>query len=177
MRVILESPFKSNDPKIFFENMLYVNMVARHLTIEKGMCPLFFHTFYTQFLDDSNDNERALGLDASFHHHDRINTRIIAVDRGLSSGMKLGTEYGLEIGCMPVLFSLSESESIQSWVRDINENPCPIGRWKQIEAFCEELKPVDDLGNYTDYAASNLELREEVCDILKRTFAPLNEHL
>lgn len=177
MRVIVESPFKNDDPKVFCENIIYTNMVARHLTLKCNYSPLFFHTFYTQFLNDNDPEERNTGLTASFTHHDYITKRIVAVDRGISEGMKKGVENGLEIGCMPVLFSLSLDKGLQKAIRHINEISCPMKRWEQIQDFCSGWATVNELGSFTSYAEERKDLREAVCNTLKDTFSPLIEHL
>ncbi|CAM0014495.1 hypothetical protein VPHK379_0084 [Vibrio phage K379] len=173
MRVILETPFKSEDGQIFFENIVYANMVARYLTVNMSYSPLFFHTFYTQFLDDNLESERELGLKASFEHHEQIGTRVIAIDRGISKGMKLGAEHGLESGCMPLLFSISKDRGLQKAIGYINKIPCPIKRWEQIEDFCEGWKPVGDTGELTSYVEDRQELREEVLGIMESMLIPL----
>lgn len=177
MRVIVESPFKAETKKLGLENLIYANMVARHLTLKCNYSPLFFHTFYTQFLDDDNAEERLTGLEASFTHHDYINKRIVTLDRGITEGMKKGVENGLEIGCMPVLFSLSTDKGLQKAVRHLNETSCPIKRWEQIQGFCSDLKRVDDLGNFTNYSEERRDLREEVCSILGSHLLPMLQHL
>lgn len=181
MKVIIESPFANKNPFILSENLIYLNCVARHLTKEENLNPLFFHSYYTQFLNDLVDEERKIGLDSSFKFHDEINDRVITIDRGISKGMILGMMRGLENGATPIFFSLDkENSNLQQLLRDINSIKDPAVRWKTGMMKLEKIingKAKNEFGDLTNYREHNSSLRDEVCKILGRFFNPLIEHI
>lgn len=181
MKVVIESPFANENPFLLSENLIYLNCVARYLTKEENLTPLFFHSYYTQFLDDMNEEERNIGLNSSFEFHDEIKVRIITIDRGISKGMRLGMLRGIENGASPVFFSLDkENSSLQEILNQINAIEDPLTRWetglKKLERITSR-EPKNDFGDLTDYREYSSTLRTEVCNVLERFFTPLTKHI
>lgn len=180
MKVIIESPFANPVSALLSENILYLNAVARKVTVEDKMNPLFFHSYYTQFLDDNNDDERWNGLLSSFEFHDEIMPRYITIDRGISKGMKLGMERGLERGAYPVFISLDNNENIQKTLSDLNAIEDPSEKWhKGLDVVSKILpnEPINEYGDYTNYREVRANLLTEVSEIIHRFFAPLVSHI
>ncbi|ELP5898526.1 hypothetical protein QTV49_000400 [Vibrio vulnificus] len=181
MKVVIESPFANKNPFLLSENLIYLNCVARYLTKEEKLTPLFFHSYYTQFLDDMNEEERNIGLNSSFEFHDEIKVRIITIDRGISTGMRLGMLRGIENGATPVFFSLDkENSSLQETLNQINSIEDPLTRWetglKELERITRG-EPKNDFGDLTGYREYSSTLRTEVCNVLERFFTPLSQHI
>ncbi|MCY9866105.1 hypothetical protein OTK49_26570 [Vibrio coralliirubri] len=180
MEVIIESPFANESPTLLSENLLYLNAVARKVTVEDQMNPLFFHSYYTQFLDDNNQRERNNGLQSSFEFHDDIMPRLITIDRGISTGMKLGMERGLTHGAHPVFISLDSNIEIQNALSEINSISDPKEKWefglKLIKKILPQ-EPINEYGDLTNYREIRNDLLEEVSTIIHRFFAPLVKHI
>lgn len=88
--VILESPFAGD----VFNNVKYAQSVI-HSLAHQGYAPSASHLIYTQMLDDTNEFDRKLGIDKGLdiaHGHDSI----IALDKGVSTGMKYGVQRAIK---------------------------------------------------------------------------------
>ena len=178
MKVIIESPFKNSDKKILSENLIYLNMVARQLATKNNLSPLFFHGFYTHFLNDHCDTERALGLNLSFMHHKGIDTRIITVDRGISKGMILGMETGLKHGGSPSFFSFDPD--LNSLFVKLNKSKDATEIWESgLDLYNKNVSQINinDFGDRTNYRMSTSLLREEVISIMFPIFQQLSKHM
>jgi hypothetical protein len=103
--VIIESPFAARkldgswDPEGVEENLRYVR-AAMHCCLKRGEAPYASHALYTQpgVLNDQDPEERTLGIESGFAWNTRADTSIFFVDRGISSGMKLGIKNAIEHG-------------------------------------------------------------------------------
>jgi hypothetical protein len=90
-RVVIESPLGGN----FKRNIRYARLCALDC-IRRGEAPYASHLLMTQFLNDANEEERRLGMEAGFawgsHGH------IVAVyqDFGISDGMRKGIKLAIE---------------------------------------------------------------------------------
>lgn len=85
-RVIIESPYASDDPETQHGNVLY----ARHALLDclmRGESPLASHLLYTQILDDRLSPERKLGIDAGLAWMEVADLVAFYVDRSWSKGM------------------------------------------------------------------------------------------
>lgn len=95
--VIIESPFAARkpdgswDPEGVEENLRYLR-AAMHDCLKRGEAPYASHALYTQpgVLNDQVPGERTLGINAGFAWNERADLTVMYIDRGLSSGMKLG---------------------------------------------------------------------------------------
>lgn len=91
--VVIESPFKGAGYHETELNILYARACA-HDCLTKGEYPYASHLFYTQdgILDDKNETERWLGINAGIAWGNLAKKTIVYQDRGVSSGM----EYGIK---------------------------------------------------------------------------------
>lgn len=90
--VIIESPYKG-DP----ENIAYAKRAMRD-SIARGERPFASHLLYTQVLDDSDHDDRELGMELGWdflHHADLV---AVYTDRGISEGMYRGMERAKLVG-------------------------------------------------------------------------------
>ena len=119
--VIVESPFAARkpdgtwDPEGVEENLRYVR-AAMHDCLLKGEAPYASHALYTQpgVLDDQVPAERELGIAGGFAWNTRAETSIFFIDRGISSGMKLGIKNAIEGGRPIEVRSLAEFRTEKS---------------------------------------------------------------
>lgn len=161
---IIETPFKSDDIVLRNENILYTNLVSRVL-MKQGTSPLFFHTLYTQHLDDDNKEERSLGLEMSFMHHSHVDKKIVAVDRGISQGMRLG-----------IMDAQSKGIPIEYTSLDPELNDKLIGKsFDEATDIVSNLIP-NDLGDLSDYRTYCLEDINTIKKIITTFFAPLTNY-
>ena len=88
-KVIIESPFAGEIEK----NVDYARKCMRD-SILRGEAPLASHLLYTQdgILDDSNKEERKLGIDCGLIWGKEAELTAVYTDLGISKGM----EYGIE---------------------------------------------------------------------------------
>lgn len=185
--ITIESPFANELEYERIENLLYVNAVARKVVLEdSSVSPLFFHSFYTQFLHDDNPEERMKGLNMSFVYHAMAEESLVAVDRGISSGMWKGIEAAIEKG-RPFKFYTMCQKNSPEWLRvkEINsmEDVCLkiesmkhlLDLWARKASDMASNSQVD-LSNYRA-APENILIYDEVKQILNRFFAPVVGHL
>lgn len=184
-KLILESPFKNSNQTIFNDNYFYVNVCARKLMKETETAPLFFHTLYTQFLNDDDKEERDLGLYRSFEFHSDAEEKVYAIDRGISEGMILGAKDAISKG-MPVKFYtvLPETTPIGQQIKEINSISDNKSRWEAGLDFIEKLKSSSeygkrfningDLTNYKNYIQKDL---SQVKNCLLTFFEPIIKEL
>lgn len=91
-RVIVESPFKG-DEKL---NGAYL-VACLWDSIGRFEAPYASHLFFTQFMDDSNDAERALGIRLGLEIGRMFDLTAAYVDFGISDGMRIGIERAMGI--------------------------------------------------------------------------------
>jgi hypothetical protein len=96
--VIIESPYAGEVDR----NIRYAQAALRD-SLGRGEAPLASHLLYTQVLDDSVAEERAVGIDAASEFYDVVDRVAVYEDLGISPGMKLGIERASEAG-KPVTF-------------------------------------------------------------------------
>lgn len=94
--VILESPFAGNAWRRW-RNRRYARACLRDSCL-RGEAPLASHLLYTQALDDANAEERHIGIECGLAWGDLADATIVYMDRGLSSGMRLGMERAYREG-------------------------------------------------------------------------------
>lgn len=98
-RVIIESPYRSPDPKIVERNIRYLRACMRDCVL-RGESPYASHGLLTQpgVLDDNIPEERELGINAGFAWRIRADLTVVYGDFGISRGMKLGIDHATEHG-------------------------------------------------------------------------------
>lgn len=89
--VIIESPFKGRTPAEEAENIEYARKAMRD-SLYRGEAPFASHLLYPQMLDDANEHERRMGIEAGLLIGQLASRTVVYIDRGISSGM----EYGIK---------------------------------------------------------------------------------
>lgn len=91
--VIVESPYAGDTAK----NVEYARECMLD-ALERGEAPFASHLLYTQCLDDSVPEERAIGIAAGLAWYSRADLSAVYLDLGLSQGMHLGIIRAEEVG-------------------------------------------------------------------------------
>lgn len=111
-RVIFESPFAGD----MATNVEYAAQSIAKLIMEDGVAPMASHLLYTRMLDDTDPQERNIGIDAGLAYGQHAQGTIIALDRGMSTGMVYGIKNA-EKAQRPLSFlSLSTDPDVQKSV-------------------------------------------------------------
>lgn len=108
IRVILESPYAGDVEA----NIAYARRCVRDC-LNRGEAPIASHLLYTQegILDDSNPDERWLGIGAGLSWLRGAEASVVYTDRGISNGMRHGIAAAEEIG-LPIEYrTLGEATS------------------------------------------------------------------
>jgi hypothetical protein len=94
-KVVLESPYKGNIP----DNVNYAKACIRDC-LSRGEAPIASHLLLTQdgILDDNKPQERVLGIEAGHAWTERAEAVVVYVDKGISSGMRLGIDIANKNG-------------------------------------------------------------------------------
>ena len=111
--VIIESPFKGNTPAEEAENIAYAKEVMRD-SLYRGEAPFASHLLYPQMLDDADENERRMGIEAGLRIGRSADRTVVYTDRGISSGMKQGIKRAEDEGRPVEYRSLYSSDRRQN---------------------------------------------------------------
>jgi len=95
--IFVSSPY-SDDPD---EGTKMARRYCRIVT-DQGHIPFAPHLIYTQFLDDSNENERKIGIAAGLAFLGKCD-ELWAFGENMSRGMKLEINEAIRLG-LPVLY-------------------------------------------------------------------------
>ncbi len=91
--VLIESPLAGDVEA----NVAYARRAMRSC-LEQGEAPIASHLLYTQALDDTVPEDRALGMEAGWAWLPVVDAVVVFEDRGISGGMKAGIERALAAG-------------------------------------------------------------------------------
>lgn len=94
---VIESPFSAPDIDGLVRNVQYTMLAVRD-SLNRNEAPYASHLFYTQMLDDNNQDERRLGMDAGLtvcHHAEQT---AVYTDYGISRGMEYGIDTARKAG-------------------------------------------------------------------------------
>lgn len=88
-RVILESPYAGDVEA----NVAYARAAMRDCVM-RGEAPIASHLLFTQpgILDDNDERERRLGMDAGLAWLSVAQASVVYTDRGISRGMRHGID-------------------------------------------------------------------------------------
>jgi len=111
--VIIESPFKGNTPAEEAENIAYAKEVMRD-SLYRGEAPFASHLLYPQMLDDANEHERRMGIEAGLLIGRSADRTVVYTDRGISPGMKQGIKRAEDEGRPVEYRSLYSSDRRQN---------------------------------------------------------------
>lgn len=75
----------------------YLKALALHV-FDLGFAPYASHALYTQWLDDNDPAQRALGIQAGFAWAQGVTDVFVGVDLGVSPGMELGIGFHKRAG-------------------------------------------------------------------------------
>lgn len=105
--VVIESPLGAPDRLLIEDNKRYARTCVRD-SLRRGEAPYASHLFFDhpEILDDLKPEEREKGMKAGFAWGRAAETVAIYVDRGISQGMMLGFERGIENGAEIVVRSV-----------------------------------------------------------------------
>ena len=92
--VIIESPFKGRTPEEEIKNIEYARKAMRD-SLYRGEAPFASHLLYPQMLDDTNEHERRMGIEAGLKIGQLADRTVVYTDRGISPGMKQKALNGL----------------------------------------------------------------------------------
>jgi len=95
--VIIESPFKGRTPAEEAENIAYAKEAMRD-SLYRGEAPFASHLLYPQMLDDADEDERRMGIEAGLKIGQLADRTVVYTDRGISSGMKQGIKRAEDEG-------------------------------------------------------------------------------
>lgn len=94
-RVIIESPYAGDVAR----NEQYARAAMKDC-LDRGEAPYASHLLYTQpgVLDDTNQDQRMLGIEAGLAWGDVADAVVVYTDLGISKGMMFGIERHIEHG-------------------------------------------------------------------------------
>lgn len=95
--VIIESPFKGSTPAEEAENIAYARKAMRD-SLYRGEAPFASHLLYPQMLDDADEDERRMGIEAGLRIGKLADRTVVYTDRGISPGMKQGIKRAEDEG-------------------------------------------------------------------------------
>lgn len=91
--VILESPYAGARQT----NLAYAYRCMLH-SLSLGEAPFASHLLYPQFLDDSDPDQRALGMGAGLEWLRQASATVVYQDLGVSPGMTIGINRARDLG-------------------------------------------------------------------------------
>ncbi len=99
-RVILESPYGSDDPAIVERNVKYARACMHDCLVVHGEAPYASHLLYTQpdVLNDRQPDDRLLGIEAGLAWGHMAEATVVYGDLGVSPGMHKGINRAEEEG-------------------------------------------------------------------------------
>jgi hypothetical protein len=119
--VVIESPFRGENYVETEINILYARACA-HDSLKKGEFPYASHLFYTQdgILDDTDEEERWLGINAGIAWGNLAKKTIVYTDRGISKGMEYGIKRAEEKGKEVIFRELPNYKEFLAKVQKLN---------------------------------------------------------
>jgi len=126
--VLVESPFAGEVE----ENLAYAQKCMRHVFFSgylggEQQIPIASHCFFTLALDDHNQHERTIGMQAGFAMRSLAAETRVYLDRGLSAGMIHGIRHAIETGKTISLWAF-DPDSVDLATRErLQILPQPLG--------------------------------------------------
>lgn len=92
-KVVIESPYAGKTASDVEKNLRYLR-AAMHDCFLRGDAPYASHGLYTQpgVLDDRDEAERNLGIQAGFAWRDACEVTVVYADLGMTRGMQYGVD-------------------------------------------------------------------------------------
>lgn len=95
--VIIESPFKQSDTFAERDHREYLNKCILDCIL-RGESPYASHKMLVDSLDDTNPQEREMGIDAGFAWAAQADKAVFYIDHGISHGMLMAAYRHGEAG-------------------------------------------------------------------------------
>lgn len=86
--VLIESPYAGDVEA----NVAYALRCVKDC-IDRGEAPIAGHLMYTSVLDDTDPEQRALGIECHLAFHQAKIKTVVYVDHGISPGMQKGIDH------------------------------------------------------------------------------------
>lgn len=93
-KVLVESPFGSDDDEIVKRNIRYLRQCLHDCFINYNEAPFASHGLYTLdgVLDDRIKEQRSMGIEAGLIWGKEADYTVVYTDFGITKGMRLGIE-------------------------------------------------------------------------------------
>ena len=93
--VVIESPYAGDVEA----NVRYARQCLKD-SLMRGEAPLASHLLYTQVLDDTDKDQRHMGMEAGFAWNAKADLVAVYRDYGVTPGMQFGINRAKELGIM-----------------------------------------------------------------------------
>lgn len=80
------------------EHNVRVAQALCRMAVEAGLAPFAPHLLYTQFLDDSDDIQRNLGISMGLRFMETCDVVWVYIGEGISQGMQMEIEHAARLG-------------------------------------------------------------------------------
>lgn len=114
-KCLVESPFAGD----ILSNVDYASKVTVELLLSHNKAPILSHVLYTHVLNDYNEDERRIGIDAGLSIGKYAEESIVCIDRGLSSGMEYAINSSIKNSRPFYCFTLSKDLKIKEEVKNL----------------------------------------------------------
>jgi hypothetical protein len=101
--VYICSPFRATDPAILQRNIEYAQELTRD-SLLRGESPVTVHLYMTQCLNETQEQERNIGLAAGREIISRCDAVMVGARHGISAGMKAEIEFAKK-NRIPIVFN------------------------------------------------------------------------
>lgn len=101
-QVQIESPFGAPTRDGIITNVAYA-LIAMRDSLRRGEAPFASHLLYTQMFDDTDPDERRIGIEAGLVIGEHAGLTALYEDLGISTGMQYGIENANTVG-RPVVY-------------------------------------------------------------------------
>lgn len=126
--VLIESPYRATTDWELARNLAYLRALLLDCTY-RGESPVAMHGLLTQVLDDRVGEERKLGMTCHIAWANAADYVVVAVDGGITKGMRDGWRAHRGRGCRV------EQRSLPGWVDAWNVDEAASRA--VVEAICE----------------------------------------
>jgi hypothetical protein len=109
-RVVIESPYGSDDDQIVERNLRFLRACMRDAIVNHDEAPYASHGLYTQpgVLDDRIPVERERGIQAGFLWRDVADATVVYTNLGITKGMQYGIAHAEGRG-IPIEYRVLDS--------------------------------------------------------------------
>lgn len=109
-RVYICSPYNDKDAKVIMDNLHLVKKCCKHI-IKDGNIPIAPHIYFTRFLDDGNEIERALGLEMGIELLKQADSMMVMIkNEKISPGMEREIKYAANHLGIPIEINYIEKK-------------------------------------------------------------------